>query len=137
MHIESSSRRGQRTLDASVNIVPYIDLLMTIMTFLVITATWTQMRSLESQSASGACAGADCKASEHATVTLTQKGIHVGAEHFAIDDVRDAMVALVATKKTDLELHVDDGVAFARVVALMDAAKSAGFKTQSLAPRPQ
>src|SRR4051812_4543763 len=50
MHIEASGKRGKRALDAPINVVPYIDMLMTIMTFLVITATWTQMKALESQS---------------------------------------------------------------------------------------
>jgi biopolymer transport protein ExbD len=38
---------GKRALDAAINLVPYIDLLMTIMTFLVMTAVWTQIAALE------------------------------------------------------------------------------------------
>jgi biopolymer transport protein ExbD len=38
---------GKCALDASVNLVPYIDLLMTIMTFFVMTAVWIQIASLE------------------------------------------------------------------------------------------
>ncbi len=44
---------GKRSLDAAINLVPYIDLLMTIMTFLVMTAVWTQIAALEIQNTSG------------------------------------------------------------------------------------
>ena len=49
----SSGGGGKRQLDAQVNLVPYIDLLMTIMTFLVMTAVWTQLATLEVQNSSG------------------------------------------------------------------------------------
>jgi biopolymer transport protein TolR len=42
---------GKKALDAAVNLVPYIDLLMTIMTFLMMTAVWTQIAMLEVQNA--------------------------------------------------------------------------------------
>ena len=47
------AKGGKRTMDAAVNLVPYIDLLMTIMTFLVMTAVWTQIAALEVQNQSG------------------------------------------------------------------------------------
>ena len=40
-------------MDAAINLVPYIDMLMTIMTFLMMTAVWTQIAMLEVQNASG------------------------------------------------------------------------------------
>jgi biopolymer transport protein TolR len=50
---EPTSKGGKKPLDASVNLVPYIDMLMTIMTFLMMTAVWTQIAMLEVQNASG------------------------------------------------------------------------------------
>src|SRR5690242_1978042 len=50
---EPTSKGGKKSLDASINLVPYIDLLMTIMTFLMMTAVWTQIAMLEVQNASG------------------------------------------------------------------------------------
>ena len=47
-----SARGGRRQLDAHINLVPYVDMLMTIMTFLVMTAVWTRMSALEVHSPS-------------------------------------------------------------------------------------
>jgi len=50
---EPSGKGGKKALDANINLVPYIDMLMTIMTFLMMTAVWTQIAMLEVQNASG------------------------------------------------------------------------------------
>lgn len=47
------AKGGKKSMDANINLVPYIDLLMTIMTFLVMTAVWTQIASLEVLNSSG------------------------------------------------------------------------------------
>lgn len=49
----SPGKGGKKNLDANINLVPYIDMLMTIMTFLMMTAVWTQIAMLEVQNASG------------------------------------------------------------------------------------
>jgi biopolymer transport protein ExbD len=49
----TSGKGGKKSLDANINLVPYIDMLMTIMTFLMMTAVWTQIAMLEVQNASG------------------------------------------------------------------------------------
>lgn len=58
---EPSGKGGKKSLDANINLVPYIDMLMTIMTFLMMTAVWTQIAMLEVQNASG---GAEATAEE-------------------------------------------------------------------------
>ncbi len=50
---EPTGKGGKKSLDANINLVPYIDMLMTIMTFLMMTAVWTQIAMLEVQNASG------------------------------------------------------------------------------------
>ncbi|MCP4501017.1 MAG: hypothetical protein GY822_13745 [Deltaproteobacteria bacterium] len=47
------AKGGKKSMDANINLVPYIDLLMTIMTFLVMTAVWTQIAALEVVNSSG------------------------------------------------------------------------------------
>jgi biopolymer transport protein ExbD len=47
------AKGGKRSMDANINLVPYIDLLMTLLTFLVMTAVWTQLAVLEVQNSSG------------------------------------------------------------------------------------
>jgi biopolymer transport protein ExbD len=138
MHIEAATGR-RRPLDAGINIVPYIDLLMTLMVFLMVTAVWTHTSTLEAKSAStGDSSTARDDDAKPATVTLTAGGIHVDTTHFAPNDVDGAVAALVARgRDAPLELKVDDGVAFARVAAFMDAARGAKLATPTLQPSPQ
>jgi len=48
---EPAARGGRRSLDAAVNLVPYVDILMTLMVFLVMCAVFTQMAVPTVQSA--------------------------------------------------------------------------------------
>jgi biopolymer transport protein ExbD len=45
--VETGGRRGRRTLDTAINVVPAIDLLSCCITFLLVTAVWTQIARLE------------------------------------------------------------------------------------------
>src|SRR5688572_27031185 len=81
---EPTSKGGKKSLDAAINLVPYIDLLMTIMTFLMMTEVWSQIAMLEVQNASG---GTDTPQDEPkeekpkpVLVLLTERGIHVQEE---------------------------------------------------------
>src|SRR5690606_37853437 len=49
--VDTGGKGGKKSLDTELNLVPYIDLLMTIMTFLIMTAVWTQIAMLEVQNA--------------------------------------------------------------------------------------
>lgn len=44
-----SGKGGRKPLDASINLVPFIDLLSCCITFLIMTAVWTQMVAMEVQ----------------------------------------------------------------------------------------
>lgn len=47
---EGGTRKGgRRSLDAPVNLIPYIDLMTTIITFLMMTAVWIQVSALDVQ----------------------------------------------------------------------------------------
>ena len=94
MHLEPSAR-GRRAYDAGVNIVPYIDMLMTLMIFLMVTAVWTHTRALPAENTSGACTGPACgPGAERVVARLTASGIDVGDRRFAADDVERAVRAL-------------------------------------------
>ena len=138
MHIEAA--RGRRAFDASVNIVPYIDMLMTIMTFLVVCAVWTQTATMPVASvATGACASSSCPAEDDALVMHVAAGtLTVGGRTFGAGDAGAAIAfARAQGPGTALRLDVDDGVDLDRVVRVMDKAKAAGFTTESLAGAEQ
>jgi len=46
---EGGGKRGKKSLDAVINVVPAIDLLSTLITFLLYTAVWTQVSRLQVQ----------------------------------------------------------------------------------------
>src|SRR6185436_17948432 len=49
----SATRGRRRSLDAEINLVPFIDLLSMCICFLLMTAVWTQLASLEVKQANG------------------------------------------------------------------------------------
>src|SRR5471030_1254391 len=45
--VESGGKGGRRSMDSEINMIPMIDLLMVTISFLLITAVWTQMSRIE------------------------------------------------------------------------------------------
>src|SRR5437879_12370466 len=65
------TKGGKKALDAQINLVPFIDLLSCCISFLLITAVWTQLARMDvSQKGQGAAGSTDEKPPEP-TVTLT------------------------------------------------------------------
>src|SRR5436305_11643773 len=66
-----SGKSGKKPLDAQINLVPFIDLLSCCISFLLITAVWTQLARMDvSQKGQGAAGSTDEKPPEP-TVNLT------------------------------------------------------------------
>jgi len=64
---------GKRTLDFDLNLVPFIDLLSCCISFLLITAVWTQMGKLDTtQKLDGGSGGADKP--KKVNITIAQSG---------------------------------------------------------------
>ncbi|HEY4223725.1 MAG TPA: biopolymer transporter ExbD [Myxococcota bacterium] len=136
MHLaEANAQHGKRSLDAGVNIVPYIDMLMTLMVFLMISAVWTHDAVLPADSANGgASSTTTAPADAPISVHVGADGLRVGDAGFALDDVAGAVSAARAAHVSEqaLDITVDDGIPFARVASFMDAARGAGLRAQAL-----
>src|ERR1700755_872910 len=66
-----SGKGGKKPLDASLNLVPFIDLLSCCISFLIITAVWTQLARMDvTQKGQGAAGASDEKPPE-AQIQLT------------------------------------------------------------------
>src|SRR5438067_9265152 len=66
-----TSKGGKKALDAAINLVPFIDLLSCCLSFLLITAVWTQLARMDvTQKGQGAAGSTDEKPPE-AQITLT------------------------------------------------------------------
>src|SRR3954466_13891391 len=67
-----SGKGGKKALDASINLVPFIDLLSCCISFLLITAVWTQLARMDvSQKGQGAAGAESEKPPETPMVQLT------------------------------------------------------------------
>lgn len=129
--------RGRRALDATLNLVPFIDLLSCCIAFLLITAVWTTLARVDVTQAGGAsCVNEDGPPAPSWTLYVARDGWTLRAPDGA------ALMATRATLATLLRAHAvadplvvraADGVAYATVVDALDRARSAGIRVISLA----
>jgi len=151
----SPVKGGKRNLDANVNLVPYIDLLMTIMTFLVMTAVWTQIAALEVQNQTGGPPEQeqekDPDAPKPIIVTLSEEKIQVLEEGGEPQDfpniqtgynytgVYESLKALKEAKPERVEIKVkaEDKVGYDAIVKVIDAATGLDLTGLTLQPASQ
>lgn len=137
----SAGKSGRKALDASINLVPFIDLLSCCLSFLLITAVWSQLAAMPTNHGGE---GGEVDPSP-ADVRLT---LHVRSDGFLLEKSNaDALtisdraerrdLAQLASamedikraypKKQDITLRADDRVAYERVIITMDVLRSAQF----------
>lgn len=137
-----SSPGGRRALDAELNLVPFIDLLVCCICFLLITAVWVRMARIEVKSATRPGTLTEQRQRPQATpvkVLVDEAGYTVvaGAQRIELprqgkhDDtvglsrvLRQARRAGAASKLTIASV---DGVAMRRLVAVLDLARGAQY----------
>jgi biopolymer transport protein ExbD len=144
---EPSSKGGKKSLDANINLVPYIDMLMTIMTFLMMTAVWTQIAMLEVQNAAG---GAEAQPEEPDPNKPKAIMVLAGKEQVVVQEeggearpfpktadgydwkgIQTEMTRLkdVRPDRTEVKIQAEDGVQYEALAKLIDM--STGTKTSS------
>jgi len=136
---------GKKPLDAAINLVPFIDLLSCCISFLLITAVWTQLARMDvTQKGQGAAGASDEKPPEP-TVNLTlyidkdgytfakstgestpipMKGDEYDYTKLA-DILKDAKTAY--PDKNDIQVKADDSVQYNKIIRTMDIVLSAKF----------
>jgi biopolymer transport protein TolR len=70
-----SGGRAKRHLDFELNLIPFIDLLSTCICFLLMTAVWTQVGTVDAKQAVGGQAAAETEKKPTVWVSLADKGI--------------------------------------------------------------
>ena len=151
----SPAKGGKRTMDATVNLVPYIDLLMTIMTFLVMTAVWTQIAALEVQNQTGGPPEQeqekDPDAPKPIIVTLMEEKIQVLEEGGEPQDfpntqtgynytgVYESLKALKDAKpeRVEIKIKAEDKVGYDAIVKVIDSATGLSLTGLTLQPASQ
>lgn len=130
------TRGGKRRLDANINLVPYVDMLMTIMAFLVMTAAWTKLSVIEAQaqtSSSSSTSAIDehpqkaVKLSVHkggAVVVVADASSNTVSSSSGRPDARalaSTVTQMAGSKDLVVDVSVDDGVAVDDVASVLDA----------------
>jgi biopolymer transport protein TolR len=149
---EPTGKGGKKSLDANVNLVPYIDLLMTIMTFLMMTAVWSQIAMLEVQNASG---GPDQQAAEPDDdrpkpifVILGANGMVVqeeGAEQrpfpkttdnydFAGAEIELKRLKDARPERNEVKVQSEDSVKHVDIIKAIDICTGLGLNAMTLTP---
>jgi biopolymer transport protein ExbD len=140
-----SGKGGKKPLDAAINLVPFIDLLSCCISFLLITAVWTQLARMDvSQKGQGA-AGASSEEQQEKQVQLT---VYVDKDGYTFakstgestpipmkDGEYDfAKLGEILAKaktdfpdKNDISIKADDTVLYNKIIRTMDIALGAKF----------
>lgn len=71
MDLGNGGKGGKKSLDMAVNLVPFIDLMAVTISFLIMTAVWTQIGRLQVSQAGGPSANEEPPAEQTKTVQLT------------------------------------------------------------------
>lgn len=147
--VSSPDTGGRRSLDAEINLVPMIDLLVCCITFLVLTAVWSTMSRLpaDAQAPGQSCAGCSNDGESLHVEMREGRDFHLvwrqgGAVVRTVDVPRQAMVsgegrsarvaypALAQAMRAETAgrekmlaatLHTDDTVPFREMAGVMDA----------------
>lgn len=147
--IEVGGGHGRKkSVDSQLPLVPFIDLLLCCVMFLLVTAVWNEISSVAVRLPGAA--SPDSAPVERQSNTLV---LHVAAERYVISTTsglrevierrRDAgeqldlSTKLRALRALDPTLHetqvgADDGVSFAELMSVMDTALGAGFRNIAL-----
>jgi biopolymer transport protein TolR len=149
---DSGGKKRKRALDATVNVVPAIDLLSCCISFLLFTAVWTQISRLQAAPL-GAGAAAETQTVKSLTVTLTMgdRGYVIATSAGATIEIpalgRDGNAVQYDLKglaerlkklKTEfpdqaaITLAADDAVLYADLVHTIDACVGAGLANVSV-----
>lgn len=145
--------RAKRPLDAVINVVPAIDLLSCTLTFLLITAVWTQISRLQVQTGGTGAPPSETELKQiQAVVTVGEKGITFttstgtsveipalgkDADGRPRQDVKALVERLKALKseapdQSSLTVAADDGVPYGELIQIIDAAVGAGLPAVSV-----
>lgn len=141
-----SSKWGKRSLDAPVNLVPYIDLMITMITFLMMTAVWTQMASLQVQTESASTNTLTMKPPLAITVILTSKDLIISEENglktkyknlngiYDLEALKKRLIAfkMADDKRVQINVQAQDGVSYDDIINVIDLSTGLGLTAVTL-----
>ncbi len=146
------AKGGKKALDAAINLVPFIDLLSCCLSFLLITAVWTQLARMNVTQKGPSSAGSESEQpKETVQLTLfvnkdgydftksTGENTNIPLKGDDFDYTRLADVLKEAKQaypdKNDVQIKSDDAVIYNKLIRTMDVVLSARFPDVSLGDR--
>lgn len=149
--VVSSGKGGRKSLDAAINLVPFIDLLSCCISFLLITAVWVNLGQIEAKTPQNKQTDApeqnpDTEAK--VTLTLSTQGVVISrstgeqTELPRISGQLDetglhkqlALLREAIPKQHDMTLVAHDAVNYVDLVKTMDLARGAMFANIEVTP---
>jgi len=145
--VESGGKSGKKSVNADLNLVPYIDLLTCMVAFLLITAVWSQLARLEAHQKGQGQAGEDTPPEKvfKLVVLVNDSGFNLVADQdqqpipkkgdsYDYEKLGDELKKIKDTHadKTDIQVASDDSIHFEILVKTMDTALSSRFPDISL-----
>ena len=145
--VETGGKAGKKSVNAELNLVPYIDLLTCMVAFLLITAVWSQLARLEAHQKGQGQAGEDTPPEKQfkLVIVVNSEGFNVVADQDQqpipkrgdVYDFEKLGTELKKIKdghpdKTDLQVASEDAIKFETLVRTMDTVLSARFPDISL-----
>lgn len=138
---------GRRPLDSELPLVPFIDLLLCCVMFLLVTAVWNRLAAVETP-LSGASDPTAIPAPDAPTLSLFVSADRLVLASSVGDRVelprdeglttlRDALAQRRSAERDDTELAVipDDGIRYDEVIETVDAVVASGFANVALRDR--
>jgi len=145
--VDSGDKSGKKSVNADLNLVPYIDLLTCMVAFLLITAVWSQLARLEAHQKGQGQAGEDTPPEKvfKLVVLVNDSGFNLVADQdqqpipkkgdsYDYEKLGDELKKIKDTHadKTDIQVASDDSIHFEILVRTMDTALSSRFPDISL-----
>jgi biopolymer transport protein TolR len=151
MDLGSSGKGGKKPLDAAINLVPFIDLMAVTISFLIMTAVWTQLGRLQVSQSGGPSDDTQQEDTKTVPLTLliTEKDLRLtagGSQFDPIPLVRDKdnkldlikLVEKIKELKTQIPdqqqitLQTEDSVRYEDLVRVIDECIGAGLPNVSV-----
>jgi biopolymer transport protein ExbD len=149
---EHTGKGGKKALDDELNLVPFIDLLSCCISFLLITAVWTQIAGLQVASSGGPTEQQKQETTIDVKLLLTEKGYSLAMAGAAIDIPnvngkdgaqaydRKTLTEKLKTLKASLPdqsaitVQPEDAVAYADLVETVDTFLGEQLRNVTVAP---
>ena len=138
--MQSAGDQGKKSLDAELNLIPFIDLLICCICFLLITAVWTQLAHIKVTQQSGGRSETNAPVKlrvavlvgdDGYTLTMGSQRQVISRKHGAYDtlELGRALRKVRAAQpgQSSLTVAAEDGIAYKHLVRTLDIARQASF----------